>query len=61
MLSQALVVQRNDFDGQRLLRRSAPHDDISLCHCEPFDCAQNKLREAISVYRQSLHPAQFIR
>jgi hypothetical protein len=28
------VVYLNDFEGQGLLRRSAPRNDIVLCHCE---------------------------
>jgi hypothetical protein len=40
-----LVVYLNDFVGQRLLRHSAPRNDIPFCHCERS--------EAISAYRSA--------
>jgi hypothetical protein len=33
-LSALLVFRRNDFDGPRLLRRSASRNDSPLGHCE---------------------------
>ena len=44
-----LAVYLNDFEGQRLLRRSAPRNDIGLCHCERSKAisAESQLQETI--------------
>ena len=46
------VVYLNDFEGQRLLRRSAPRNDTAECHCERSEAisAESQLQETIKSY-----------